>query len=79
MRDTAALAQRVAQMVDQVPVAKRLADELEVLDAVRAVTTVNADGVEAALAEIASRTAVALSCEFGAVIVDRRIGPSRIG
>jgi len=56
---------RVARMVDHVPSAKRLADELEVLDAVRAITTVNAEGVEAALAEISERAATALSCEFG--------------
>ena len=73
-----ALGERVARMVDQVPAAKRLADELEVLDAVRAVTTVNADGVEAALSEIAERGATALSCEFGAVVLNRR-GRCRAG
>ena len=61
--------ERVARLVDHVPSAKRLADELEVLDAVRAVTTVNADGVEAALTEISERAATALSCEFGAVVL----------
>ena len=70
-----ALAERVARLVDQVPAAKRLADELEVLDAVRAVTTVNAEGVEAALSEIAERGATALSCEFGAVVLDRGATP----
>ena len=38
-----AAAERVARLVDHVSPAKRLADELEVLDAVRAVTTVNAE------------------------------------
>lgn len=78
-RDAVKVAERVAQMVDSVPPAKRLADELEVLDAVRAVTTVNVDGVEAALAEIADRGAIALACEFGAVVVDGELGPTRIG
>jgi diguanylate cyclase (GGDEF)-like protein len=77
-RDTAALADRIAQMVDHVPPAKRLADELEVLDAVRAVTTVSTTGVESTLAEIADRAANALSCEFGAVIVDGE-GAPRLG
>ena len=74
------LAERVARMVDHVPPAKRLADELEVLDAVRAVTTVNAEGVEAALSEIAERSAGALSCEFGAVVVvqDATSPPDRL-
>jgi diguanylate cyclase (GGDEF)-like protein len=68
-RDMPVFGERVARLVDHVPSAKRLADELEVLDAVRAVTTVNADGVEAALKEISERAAEALSCEFGAVIL----------
>jgi diguanylate cyclase (GGDEF)-like protein len=67
---TALLAQRVAQVADHVPPAKRLADELEVLDAVRAVSTVSVTDVEAVLTEVAERAATALSCEFGAVIVD---------
>ncbi len=68
-RDMPVFGDRVARLVDHVPSAKRLADELEVLDAVRAVTTVNADGVEAALTEISERAATALSCEFGAVVI----------
>jgi diguanylate cyclase (GGDEF)-like protein len=68
-RDMTVFGERVARLVDHVPSAKRLADELEVLDAVRAVTTVNADGVEAALSEISQRAANALSCEFGAVVL----------
>ena len=75
-RESMALAERVARMIDQVPAAKRLADELEVLDAVRAVTTVNAEGVEAALSEIAERGATALSCEFGAVVLNRAGDPA---
>ena len=75
---TAQLAEQVAQMADHVPPAKRLADELEVLDAVRAVSTVSVSGVEAVLAEVAERAATALSCEFGAVIVDGE-GPVRLG
>ena len=40
-RDMPVFGDRVARLVGHVPSAKRLADELEVLDAVRAVTTVN--------------------------------------
>jgi diguanylate cyclase (GGDEF)-like protein len=75
---TAELAEQVAKMADHVTPAKRLADELEVLDAVRAVSTVSVTGVEAVLAEVAERAATALSCEFGAVIVDGEGGP-RLG
>jgi diguanylate cyclase (GGDEF)-like protein len=77
-QDTARLAEQVAQIADHVPPAKRLADELQVLDAVRAVSTVSVTGVEAVLAEVAERAATALSCEFGAVIVDGE-GGARLG
>jgi diguanylate cyclase (GGDEF)-like protein len=76
--ETAQLAEQVAQMADHVAPAKRLADELEVLDAVRSVSTVSVTGVEAVLAEVAERSATALSCEFGAVIVDGE-GGARLG
>ena len=42
------LAERAARLVCDVPPAKRLEDELEVLEAVRAVTTVSADALPAA-------------------------------
>jgi diguanylate cyclase (GGDEF)-like protein len=77
-RETVALAERAAHTVDDASPAARLAEELEVLDAVRAVTTVGSSGVEPVLAEIASRAAMALSCDFGAVVVDGD-GPPRVG
>ena len=64
------LARRAAEMLDEVPAAKRLADELEVLDAVRAVTTVAADNVHATMTAIAGHAADALSCEFAALVLD---------
>ena len=63
----AELAARAHALVVDVSPAKRLADELEVLAAVREVTTVNADGMEATLAAIAARARVSLSAEFAAV------------
>ena len=68
-------------MVDVSP-AKRLADELEVLAAVREVTTVNADSMTDTLSAIAARARASLSAEFAAVAmipsatVDRAIGCS---
>ncbi|MCW2968353.1 MAG: diguanylate cyclase and metal dependent phosphohydrolase [Solirubrobacteraceae bacterium] len=64
----ARLAQRVRALVIDVSPAKRLADELEVLAAVRAITMVSADTVEATLSAVADRAAAALSCEYGAVL-----------
>jgi diguanylate cyclase (GGDEF)-like protein len=53
-------------VVDVSP-AKRLADELEVLAAVREVTTVNADSMTDTLSAIAARARASLSAEFAAV------------
>jgi diguanylate cyclase (GGDEF)-like protein len=64
----AALAARAAALVRDVSPAKRLADELEVLEAVRSITTVTAEDVSATLSAVADRTARALSCEFGAAM-----------
>ena len=61
------LAQRVRDLVIDVSPAKRLADELEVLAAVREVTTVNAHGMAETLAAIAARARASLSAEFAAV------------
>ncbi len=62
------LAERAAHAVSDVPPAKRLEDELEVLDAVRAVTTVAAEALPAALSAVAGCAAGALSCEFAAIM-----------
>jgi diguanylate cyclase (GGDEF)-like protein len=64
---SAELAERVRALVIDVSPAKRLADELEVLAAVREVTTVNADGVGETLVAIAARARASLSAEFAAV------------
>jgi diguanylate cyclase (GGDEF)-like protein len=63
----AGLAWRARSLVVGVSPAKRLADELEVLAAVREVTTVNAEDMKQTLAAIASRARNALSAEFAAV------------
>ncbi|MCW2991363.1 MAG: diguanylate cyclase and metal dependent phosphohydrolase [Solirubrobacterales bacterium] len=62
------LAEQARALVVDVSPAKRLADELEVLAAVRAITMVSADSVAATLAAVADRAAAALSCEYGAVM-----------
>ena len=77
--DAAALAERAASVVVEIAPAKRLADELEVLEAVRSITTISADGLEATLSAIADRAAAALSCEFGAVVAFSADGASCIG
>ncbi|MBA2348907.1 MAG: HD domain-containing protein, partial [Solirubrobacterales bacterium] len=71
----AELAHRAARAVGDVPSAKVLEDELEVLDAVRAVTTVAADALAAALASMSECAATALSCEFAAMVAAP--GPGR--
>ena len=62
------LAARAAALVHDVSAANRLADELEVLEAVRSVTTLGAENVAATLTALAERAASALSCEFGAAM-----------
>ena len=71
------LAEAACALVVDVSPAKRLADELEVLAAVRAITIVSADGVEATLAAVADRAAAALRCEYGAVHDRARRGSRR--
>jgi diguanylate cyclase (GGDEF)-like protein len=64
---SAELAERARALVIDVSPAKRLADELEVLAAVREVTTINADGMAETLVAIAARARAALWAEFAAV------------
>jgi diguanylate cyclase (GGDEF)-like protein len=64
---SAELAGRVRELVVDVSPAKRLADELEVLAAVREITTVNAEGMGETLVAIAARARASLSAEFAAV------------
>jgi diguanylate cyclase (GGDEF)-like protein len=61
------LAERVRALVIDVSPAKQLADELEVLAAVREITTVNADDMGETLVSIAARARASLSAEFAAV------------
>jgi diguanylate cyclase (GGDEF)-like protein len=76
--EAAELAERAAAVIESVSPAKRLADELEVLEAVRAITAIGGATLEDALAQIADAAAAALSCEFGAVVLGDASAP-RIG
>lgn len=62
-----AAATMAAEAVDTVSPAKRLADDLEELDAVRAAATVAVEDVTQAMQELARIAAESLSCELGAV------------
>lgn len=73
------LAERAAAVIDGVSPAKRLADELEVLEAVRDIAAIGGGSVEDALAEIADGAARALSCEFAAVVALGKGGEPRLG
>lgn len=66
------VAERAAVYVAEVPVAKRLADELEVSQAALAIATMRPPDLETAATEIATKAAQALSCEFGAVLLHGR-------
>ena len=60
-------AQMAADAVEHVTPAKRLADELEELEAVRAALAVGTDDVGSAMRELGTVAAQTLSCELGAV------------
>jgi diguanylate cyclase (GGDEF)-like protein len=62
------LAERIHTLVDDVAPSKRLADELEVLAAVRAVTTISAGTVGETLAAIAASARNALAAEYAAAV-----------
>jgi hypothetical protein len=66
LKSAAALA---ADAVEAVTPAKRLADELEELEAVRAMVGIDAEDVGATMHEVARIAAEALSCEVGGVYV----------
>ena len=59
-----------AEAVESVSPAKLLADELEELEAVRALAAVRTDDIDASMREIAAVAARSLSCEVGAVYVE---------
>jgi len=58
-----------AEAVGSVTPAKLLADELEELEAVRAITTAGTDDITTSMREVAAIAANALSCEIAAVYV----------
>jgi hypothetical protein len=60
-----------AEAVADVTPAKRLADQLEELEAVRAALAVDVDSVEAAMRGLAEVSARSLSCELAAVYLQR--------
>lgn len=55
--------------VDSVPLAKRLADDLEVTQAALSVARLRTDAVDEAARAVATAAARATSCEFGAVLL----------
>jgi hypothetical protein len=65
----ASAATMAADAVESVTPAKRLADELEELEAVRAAVAVEATDVEAVMHALGTIAAEALSCELGAVYI----------
>ncbi|MBV9473863.1 MAG: diguanylate cyclase [Solirubrobacterales bacterium] len=85
IEDALRLADRARALVTGVSPTKQLADELEVLSAVREVTTVSAESMTDTLSAIAARARMALSAEFAAVAtipsgdVDQEIGISAEG
>lgn len=68
-------AREAASRVGDIPVAKHLADELEVSQAALAIATIHPASVEEAAVAIATSASRALSCEFGAVLLK---GPIRL-
>jgi len=67
-----AAATMAAEAVDTVSPAKRLADDLEELEAVRAAATADVDNVTQAMRALARIAAESLSCELGAVYLADR-------
>ncbi len=63
-------AHRAAEAVEPAGAAKHLADELEVLEAIRAAVSVPSGSVDEAMSSIAEIAATALSCELGIVYLD---------
>jgi hypothetical protein len=63
------VARAAASRAGEVPVAKHLADELEVTQAALTIATLRPASVEEAARALATTAARALSCEFGAVLL----------
>jgi diguanylate cyclase (GGDEF)-like protein len=67
-RDEASIrsgAERAADLIEHVAVAKRLADELEVLEALHTLSETPAGGLRETLQHVVDTAAAALSCELG--------------
>ncbi len=64
-----AAARRAGSVAAEIPVAKRLADDLEVAQASLAVATLAGGSLESVAKGLAEATAEALGCEFGAVFL----------
>ena len=64
-----AAAEAATRVVDEVPVAKRLADDLEVAHAALAIANLRPGSIEEAASAVATVAANATSCEFGAVLL----------
>jgi diguanylate cyclase (GGDEF)-like protein len=62
-----AAAERAAELIQDVAVAKRLADELEVLEALRKLSETPSGGLARTLQHVVDIAAEALSCELGAL------------
>jgi hypothetical protein len=67
--EVTAAGRRVAELVDEVPVAKMLADELEVTKAALAVASMRPSSLREAALGIATAASRSTSCEFGAVLL----------
>jgi diguanylate cyclase (GGDEF)-like protein len=68
-------AQRASELIEHVSPAKRLADQLEVLEALRALADCPADGLPETLQHVVETAAEALSCELGVLYLEQ---PERI-
>lgn len=68
-RELTAAARSAVAMVDEVPVAKRLADDLEVTQVALEIAQMRYADLPEAAAAIATAAAQATSCEFGAVLL----------
>jgi hypothetical protein len=76
-----AAADETSAIVEPAGPAKQLADELEVLEAIRAAVTVPLSPVESAMAALANLAAEALSCELGIIYLEDggRVGVAERG
>jgi hypothetical protein len=67
--DLRSAAEQAVALVDEVPVAKRLADDLEVAQAALSIAKMRSSDLDEAARAIAQAAARATSCEFGAILL----------